>query len=292
MAITALTALALHVNDEWRDAARSARHPPGLRPGQSRAPERALVGRGGGPAAAAHTIGQSRCPGSSSCRGSGIRRCFRWWRSRRDAKPGLKGRIFNDFIWGGYLLKEWPEQKVFLDGQTDFYGEDLARQHMRIMALLSRVARPARQVEHRAGAGSEHVVAGPRAGAGPRLAHLPLRFHRGAAAARAGGRRLGLEWWTLRPRPARTRCSAALRCPEPAEVSGRRGQAPFHSTPPFLRTRRSARRRCGDRDNRHGHRVDLALGRGCACRMGHGRSTPRRSSAPGPRGGSVCLPIT
>ncbi len=48
---------------------------------------------------------------------------------------GLTGRIYNDFIWGGYLLKEWPEQKVFIDGQTDFYGEDLARQHMRIMAL-------------------------------------------------------------------------------------------------------------------------------------------------------------
>ena len=32
----------------------------------------------------------------------------------------LQGRIFHDFIWGGYLLYAWPEQKVFIDGGTDF----------------------------------------------------------------------------------------------------------------------------------------------------------------------------
>jgi hypothetical protein len=47
----------------------------------------------------------------------------------------LKGRIYNDFIWGGYLLLEWPKQKVFIDGQTDFYGEELTRTHTRIAAL-------------------------------------------------------------------------------------------------------------------------------------------------------------
>jgi hypothetical protein len=48
---------------------------------------------------------------------------------------GLSGRIYNEFIWGGYLLKEWPEQKVFIDGQTDFYGEDIMRQYTRIGML-------------------------------------------------------------------------------------------------------------------------------------------------------------
>jgi hypothetical protein len=37
-----------------------------------------------------------------------------------------EGNVFNEFGWGGYLLyRLWPEQQVFIDGQTDFYGEDL-----------------------------------------------------------------------------------------------------------------------------------------------------------------------
>ncbi len=40
------------------------------------------------------------------------------------------GNMFNDFNWGGYLLyRLWPEQKVFLDSQTDFYGEALVREY-------------------------------------------------------------------------------------------------------------------------------------------------------------------
>jgi hypothetical protein len=50
-------------------------------------------------------------------------------------EAGLTGRIYNDFIWGGYMLFAWPEQKVFIDGQTDFYGEELTRTHTTIAAL-------------------------------------------------------------------------------------------------------------------------------------------------------------
>ena len=46
------------------------------------------------------------------------------------------GKMFNYFTWGGYLLyREWPEQKVFIDGQTDFYGEALTRQYERVITL-------------------------------------------------------------------------------------------------------------------------------------------------------------
>jgi hypothetical protein len=46
------------------------------------------------------------------------------------------GRPFNYFPWGGYLLyRLWPEQKVFIDGQTDFYGENLTRQYEQILTL-------------------------------------------------------------------------------------------------------------------------------------------------------------
>jgi hypothetical protein len=44
----------------------------------------------------------------------------------------LSGRIFNELGWGGYLLYAWPEQQVFIDGQTDFYGEDLSREYVAV----------------------------------------------------------------------------------------------------------------------------------------------------------------
>jgi hypothetical protein len=41
----------------------------------------------------------------------------------------LSGRVFSDFGWGGYLLYAWPDQKVFIDGGTDFYGGGLMREY-------------------------------------------------------------------------------------------------------------------------------------------------------------------
>lgn len=44
------------------------------------------------------------------------------------------GNMFNEFNWGGYLLyRLWPEQHVFIDSQTDFYGEALARDYNQII---------------------------------------------------------------------------------------------------------------------------------------------------------------
>jgi hypothetical protein len=46
------------------------------------------------------------------------------------------GEMFNYFIWGGYLLyREWPDLQVFIDGQTDFYGETLSREYLSVLAL-------------------------------------------------------------------------------------------------------------------------------------------------------------
>ena len=53
----------------------------------------------------------------------------------RARAEGAEGRIFHDFIWGGYLLYAWPEQKVFIDGGTDFYGAELMRTYMDITGL-------------------------------------------------------------------------------------------------------------------------------------------------------------
>jgi hypothetical protein len=48
---------------------------------------------------------------------------------------GATGRLFHDFLWGGYVKYAWPEQKVFIDGNTDFYGTDLMRTFMGVTAL-------------------------------------------------------------------------------------------------------------------------------------------------------------
>ena len=36
--------------------------------------------------------------------------------------------MFNQYLWGGYLLVALPEHKVFVDGRADFYGEKLVRE--------------------------------------------------------------------------------------------------------------------------------------------------------------------
>ncbi len=48
------------------------------------------------------------------------------------------GNMFNNFDWGGYLIFNlWPEKKVFIDGQTDVYGEALTRKYEQIITLKS-----------------------------------------------------------------------------------------------------------------------------------------------------------
>jgi hypothetical protein len=47
-----------------------------------------------------------------------------------------QGNGFNYFPWGGYLLyRNWPEKLVFIDGQTDFYGEELTRKYERVISV-------------------------------------------------------------------------------------------------------------------------------------------------------------
>ncbi|HEX9166073.1 MAG TPA: hypothetical protein VF862_09190, partial [Gemmatimonadales bacterium] len=53
-------------------------------------------------------------------------------RARAEDVPG---RIFHEFVWGGYLLWAWPEQKVFIDGGSDFYGGELLRAHREVIGI-------------------------------------------------------------------------------------------------------------------------------------------------------------
>jgi len=46
------------------------------------------------------------------------------------------GKVFNQFVWGGYILyRMWPTETVFIDGQTDFYGEALMREYFDVIDL-------------------------------------------------------------------------------------------------------------------------------------------------------------
>lgn len=54
-------------------------------------------------------------------------------RTAREA--GLQGRIFSHEVWSGYMLHAWPEQKIFMDGMTDFFGVDLMKSYLRMMQL-------------------------------------------------------------------------------------------------------------------------------------------------------------
>ena len=51
-------------------------------------------------------------------------------------EKNIDGNGFNYFPWGGYLLyRIWPDKLVFIDGQTDFYGELLTRQYEQVIML-------------------------------------------------------------------------------------------------------------------------------------------------------------
>lgn len=43
-----------------------------------------------------------------------------------------QARLFNQYGWGGYILWQWPEQRVFVDGRTDLYGDALLTQYLTV----------------------------------------------------------------------------------------------------------------------------------------------------------------
>lgn len=49
---------------------------------------------------------------------------------RQEHIPGL---MFNDFKWGGYLVYAlYPDYKIFIDGQTDLYGDELMAEYLTV----------------------------------------------------------------------------------------------------------------------------------------------------------------
>jgi len=51
-------------------------------------------------------------------------------------KAGLLSGVFAPDLWGGYLIyREYPRVRVFMDGRSDFYGADFARQYIQAMGV-------------------------------------------------------------------------------------------------------------------------------------------------------------
>lgn len=44
----------------------------------------------------------------------------------------VEGRLFNEYAWGGYLIRSLPDVPVYVDGRTDLYGDDLLGQWLRV----------------------------------------------------------------------------------------------------------------------------------------------------------------
>jgi hypothetical protein len=43
--------------------------------------------------------------------------------------------LYSEFTWGGYVLYAWPGERVFIDGQTDFYGDSIMQDYRAVHAL-------------------------------------------------------------------------------------------------------------------------------------------------------------
>lgn len=48
----------------------------------------------------------------------------------------LRGAMFNEYAWGGYLAQELPGRRVFVDGRNDFYGLPLLREYETVARAL------------------------------------------------------------------------------------------------------------------------------------------------------------
>jgi len=51
-------------------------------------------------------------------------------------KAGLFSGVFTPDLWGGYLIyREYPRVRVFMDGRSDFYGAEFAKQYIQAMGV-------------------------------------------------------------------------------------------------------------------------------------------------------------
>ena len=133
-ALTALPLVALHLDAEWRAL-------PALR-GAKAVFEREHAGRYAGAGAvtvsvllALLALAGGTVAGVAVVPNQFDQGAFPVRAVAEGRRAGLNGRMFSNFIWGGYLMHEWPEQRVFIDGGTDHYGEKLFNEYIQVWNL-------------------------------------------------------------------------------------------------------------------------------------------------------------
>ena len=133
--LTALPLAAIHLDQEWRLlGARGLAHMRAAFDAVSGQADTGWWSAGGAAALVALAFGGGRIGGAQLMPDRFDPRVFPVDVVQQAHDAGVLGRIFNELAWGGYLLHAWPEQKVFIDGQTDFYGEALSRQYVSVRA--------------------------------------------------------------------------------------------------------------------------------------------------------------
>jgi hypothetical protein len=49
-----------------------------------------------------------------------------------------EARMFNSYVWGGYLINAlYPQQRVFIDGRPDMYGDELVEDYVKVVTIRS-----------------------------------------------------------------------------------------------------------------------------------------------------------
>jgi hypothetical protein len=132
--LTALPLLALHLDAEWRalPLLRGAkavfqREHAGRYPGVGAAVVAVLLG--------ALALAGGRVAGQVVVPNQFAENAFPVRAVAEARRADLQGRMFNNFIWGGYLIQGWPEQRVFIDGGTDYYGEKIFHEYVQVWNL-------------------------------------------------------------------------------------------------------------------------------------------------------------
>jgi hypothetical protein len=49
------------------------------------------------------------------------------------SSPRIAGQLFNSYNWGGYLIYTLPGQKVFIDGRTDLFGDEILGEWLKVV---------------------------------------------------------------------------------------------------------------------------------------------------------------
>jgi hypothetical protein len=133
-ALTALPLAALHVDREWRGLPILGR----ARAVFQREYQGSYSGLGAGVVAALMVglgMAHGRAAGVQLVQDRFDPHAFPVAVAERARAAGLTGPIFNQFTWGGWLIHEWPEMPVFIDGGTDHYGEALFNQYIQVWNL-------------------------------------------------------------------------------------------------------------------------------------------------------------